>query len=104
MSGSPSHESTVSGYTIRRLCPAYAAGWPRLVERTYGDTYYPPDLYDPATIVRQNEEDKLVSVVALDAAGEVVGHYALERPHLGAVAEASDAMVLPEHRHHHLME
>jgi hypothetical protein len=34
----------------------------------------------------------------------VVGHYALERPQLGAVAESSDALVLPEHRHHHLLE
>src|SRR5262249_47405625 len=44
------------------------------------------------------------SVVALDAAGQVVGHYALERPHLAKIAEASDAIVLPEHRHHHLLE
>jgi hypothetical protein len=33
-----------------------------------------------------------------------VGHYALERPHPVAVAEASDALVRPEHRHQHLME
>jgi hypothetical protein len=36
-------------------------------------------------IVRLNVAEKLVSVVALDSAGEVVGHYALEGPELGAV-------------------
>jgi serine/threonine-protein kinase RsbW len=42
--------------------------------------------------------------VALDVGGRVVGHYALERPGLGAIAEEGEALVLPEHRHHHLME
>src|SRR5262249_16709608 len=31
-------------------------------------------------------------------------HYALERPQLGAVAEASDAIVHIEYRHHHILE
>jgi hypothetical protein len=94
----------VSGYTVRRLTPDDAPGVARLVEAVYGDTYYPRGLYDPGQIVRLNAADLLVSVVALDAGGRVVGHYALERPHPGPVAEASDAIVLPEHRHHHLME
>ena len=34
----------------------------------------------------------------------MIGHYALERPDLGAVAEASDAIVAVEYRHHHLLE
>src|SRR5262249_61028494 len=55
-------------------------------------------------IVHLNEVGQLVSILALDSAGQVVGHYALERPDLIPVAEASDAIVLPEHRHHHLME
>ncbi len=99
-----SPELTVNGYTIRRLGPADATAIVRLVQEIYGDTYYPRDLYDPEQIVHLNEVGKLVSIVALDSAGQVVGHYALERPHLGPVAEASDAIVLPEHRHHHLME
>jgi hypothetical protein len=104
MSGPSSHELTVKGYTIRRLGPGDAVGVARLVTRVYGDTYYPRDLYDPEQIVRLNEAGRLVSIVALDSAGQVVGHYALERPKLSAVAEASAAVVLPEHRHHHLME
>jgi hypothetical protein len=104
MSNPSSNELTVNGHTIRRLCPADAAGVARLVEAVYEDTYYPRDLYDPEQIVRLNDAGKLVSVVALDSAGQVVGHYALERPHLEAIAESSDAIVRPEHRHHHLME
>jgi hypothetical protein len=99
-----SHELTVNGHTIRRLRPADAAGVARLVEAVYEDTYYPRDLYDPEQIVRLNDAGKLVSVVALDSAGQVVGHYALERPHLEPIAESSDAIVRPDHRHHHLME
>jgi hypothetical protein len=94
----------VNGYTIRRLRPGDAVGTARLVELVYGDTYYPRDLYDAGQIVHLNEVGKLVSIVTLDPAGQLVGHYALERQDLGAVAEASDAIVLPEHRHHHLME
>ena len=58
-------------------------GVTRLVEGVYGDTYYPRQLYNPDEIVHLNAADKLVSVVALDAAGEVIGHYALERHDLG---------------------
>jgi hypothetical protein len=84
-------ESTVSEYNILRFCSADAAGVTRLVEGVYGDTYYPRDLYTPEQIVHLNESEKLVSIFALDSALQVIGHYALERPDLGAVAEASDA-------------
>jgi hypothetical protein len=95
---------SLNGYTIRRLGPADAGEVARLVRAIYGDSYYPPDLYDPEQIVHLNEVGRLVSILALDSGGQVVGHYALERPDLAPVAEASDAIVLPEHRHHHLME
>src|SRR5437870_3111581 len=93
----PSHSITVNGYTIRRLGPADAPAVVRIVQAIYGDSYYPRDLYDAERIIHLNETGKLVSIVALDSAGEVVGHYALERPDLAPVAEASDAIVLPEH-------
>jgi hypothetical protein len=99
-----SSESTLGQYSIRRFCSGDAAGVTRLVEGVYGDTYYPRQLYNRDEIVQLNEAEKLVSVVALDSAGEVIGHYALERPDLGAVAEASDAIVATEYRHHHLFE
>ena len=104
MNEANSHESTVSRYTIRRFRSEDAAGVTRLVEGVYGDTYYPRDLYSPEEIVHLNEAEKLVSVVALDSTGQVIGHYVLERPDLGAVAEASDAIVAVGYRHHHLLE
>jgi hypothetical protein len=44
-----------------------------------------------------------VSVVAIHEEAGVVGHYALERPDLGRFAETGEAMVLPEHQHHHVL-
>ena len=104
MNESASGESIVGGYTIRCFRSEDAAGVAQLVKDVYGDSYYPRQLYSPNEIVHLNEAEKLVSIVALDSMGHVVGHYALERPDLGAVAEASDAIVALECRHHHLLE
>jgi hypothetical protein len=54
--------------------------------------------------VHLNATGELVSVVAVDESGAVVGHYALERPGLGPVAEAGQAVVAPAHRGRKLME
>src|SRR5262249_11978427 len=52
-----------------------------------------------------NQTGSLISIVALDSDDEVVGHYALERPDARSeVAESGEAMVLPKHQHHHLLE
>jgi hypothetical protein len=92
-------------YTVRRAGPEDFAGVTDLVRRVYGDTYLiHTEMYHPEQIAQLNVQGRLVSVVAL-AAGTVVGHYALERPHpRGAAAESGEAMVLPEHQHHHLLE
>jgi hypothetical protein len=42
--------------------------------------------------------------VAVDEAGAVVGHLALERPDLGPIAESGQAVVAPAHRGRHLLE
>ncbi len=91
-------------YSVRRLRPADASGVVDCVRAIYGASYVHPELYQADEIVRLNEERRLVSVVALDGLGDVVGHYALERPDLGPLAETGEALVLPEHRHHQLME
>jgi hypothetical protein len=90
--------------TVRRFQPQDAAGVTRLVQAVYGDSYYPPALYDPEQIVALNDSGKLVSILAMDPAADVIGHYALEASACGKVAEASDAIVAIEYRHHHLME
>src|SRR5439155_8591416 len=79
-------------------------GIARVVYRVYGYTYQHEELYYPERTVRLNQEGQLVSVVAVDAGGEVVGHYALERPEAGRVAESGEAVVSPAHRGRKLME
>src|SRR4051812_13131414 len=103
MSETISPEPILEGCGVRRFRPEDANGVPRLVQAVYGDSYYPPVLYDPEQVARLNENGKLVSVVAVNAALDLIGHYALELFPLAAVAEASDAIVAPGYRHHHLM-
>lgn len=92
-------------YTVRRLAPADAAGVVDLIRRVYGRNYsYRPEFYHPDQVVRFNATGQLVSVVALDRAGAVVGHCAIMRPDLGPVAETGVSVVAPEHRAHHLMQ
>jgi hypothetical protein len=91
-------------YSVRRFRPGDAIGVAQCVYRSFAYTYGDADLYYPDRIVHLNETGQLVSVVALDEAGAVVGHLGLERPELGAIAESSDAAVAPAHRHRHLLE
>ena len=91
-------------YTVRRLRPEDAPGVTALTERVYGETYTVPEMYHPEQIVRLNQAEQLISVVALDASGKVVGLLDLDRREHHQVAEATDAMVLPEHQHQHLLE
>ena len=97
-------EAKAQSCTVRRLLPTDAPAVTRLVESVYGDSYYPPAFYDPQEIVQMNERGTMLSILAVNSESEVVGHYGLERQSIGAVAEASDAIVAAEYRHHHLME
>jgi len=93
-------------YTVRRLRADDAQGVVDCVRRVYGDSYIiHTEMYHPEQIVALNESGHLLSIVALDSAHEIVGHYALERPDPTLrAAESGEAMVLPEHQHHHLLE
>jgi hypothetical protein len=93
-----------STYTVRRLTPSDAKEIPALATRVNGRSYIHAEVYHPDRLLELNAKGELVSVVALDKANEVVGHCALERPRLAVVAETGEAMVLPEHRHHHLLD
>ena len=99
-------ETTRTEYLVRRLCADDAQGVTACVRRVYGDSYIiHTELYHPEQIVTLNESGQLVSVVALDSANEIVGHYALERPDQKLrIAESGEAMVIPEHQHQHLLE
>src|SRR5437016_14415296 len=91
-------------YTVRRLTPSDAASIPSLTVKVNGESYIHAEMYHPERLIRLNQSGELVSVVAIDEANEVVGHYALERPNLDRIAESGEAMVLPEHQHHHLLD
>ena len=91
-------------YAVRRFGPEDATQVSQCVYRVYGYTYPNEDLYYPERLVHLNQSGELVSVVALDGEGRVVGYYALERPRLGPVAESGQAVVAPGHRGRRLME
>jgi hypothetical protein len=96
--------SDEASFTVRRLKPSDAPGVVSLVKHVYGATYVHPELYDAEQIIQRNAREEMVSAVAIDVKQRVVGHYALLRPDLGDLAESGEAMVLPEVRHHELME
>jgi predicted N-acetyltransferase YhbS len=98
------NEDLAATYTIRRMTPPDAAAIPELTNRVNGPGYIHAEVYHPERLLRLNESGHLVSIVALHVESDVVGHYALERPDLGPVAETGEAMVLPEHQHHHLLD
>src|SRR5262249_24458274 len=91
-------------YSIRRFRPADAIGVAQCVYRSFGYSYGDADLYYPDRLVHLNETGQLVSLVALDETGAIVGHLGLERPHLGPVAESSRAAGAPAPPHRQLLE
>ena len=93
-----------SEYRVRRLLPEDAQAIPALTEKVNGPDYIHAEVYHPEVLLRMNQSGERVSVVAIHDVAGVVGHYALERPDLGRFAESGEAMVLPEHQHHHLLD
>ena len=89
-------------YVIRRFQPEDAVGIACCVYESYGYTYGFGDLYYPDRIVHLNGTGQLISIVAIDQSGGIVGHLALERSE--RIAESSEAVVSPAHRGRHLLE
>src|SRR5262249_42570152 len=104
MSATTPSEPGTPDYIIRHLRPEDAPGVTALVRRVYGEPYLHEDLYHPEALLRSNQTGQRVSFVALDASGQIVAYYALERPDGGRIAETGEAMVDPHHQHHHLLE
>src|SRR5262249_42955950 len=66
-------------YTIRRFAPCDAAAVGRAFYLTYGYAYDLSAVYSPQRLVELNESGSYLSIVAVAADGEIVGHYALAR-------------------------
>ncbi|MDB2526166.1 hypothetical protein N9X53_05715 [Mariniblastus sp.] len=76
----------------------------RRIYEAYGRSYPNPDLYVPDRIDLLNREGRLHSIICESPNGDVVGHYALERPDLGPIGEAGQAVIDHRHRGHGLMK
>jgi hypothetical protein len=100
----PKMDISERAYTVRRLTPQDAEAIPRITERVNGPAYIHQEVYHPKALIAMNESGERLSVVAIHEEAGVVGHYALERPDLGRFAETGEAMVLPEHQHHHVLD
>src|SRR5579864_7469556 len=97
-------EIVAADYFTRRLTPVDALSIPELTNRVNGPGYIHAEVYHPKQLLKLNESGRLVSIVAVHSRDGVVGHSALERPELEPIAETGEAMVLPEHQHHHLLD
>lgn len=91
-------------YSVRRLLPAEATQVSQLMYRTYGTTYFNADVYYPERIASLNQEQAVISVVAVAADSRVAAHCALERNQQGQVAEIGQAAVDPAHRGRGLLD
>jgi len=90
--------------TIRPMKPGDAVSLSRCVYRCYGYTYANGDLYFPGRVKELLESGLLLSHVALNPEGEVIGHSAIRREHPGdRVGERGQAVVDPRYRGHGLL-
>lgn len=97
-------EAKPANYVLRPIQPDDARSIPELTRRVVGAEYIHEEVYHPKRLLELNASGHLVTVVAVAPDGLLAGQCALERPDLGPIAEIGEAMVLPEHRHHHLLD
>ena len=91
-------------YRIRDYEPGDGLEVARRIYEAYGRSYPNPDLYVPERIDLLNQSGRLHSIVCESPEGDIVGHYALERPELGPIGEAGQAVIDHRHRGHGLMK
>ena len=91
-------------YVIDLFQPGDAAGVGRCFLAVYGHSYVHPDVFSPARLIDENARGEIISMVARDLHGEVVGHLSFRRGPSDIVAESGEAVVLPAHRRHGLLE
>ena len=91
-------------YKIREYRQGDGLEVARRIYEAYGRSYPNQDLYIPERIDALNQEGRLHSIICESPGGEIVGHYALERPELEPIGEAGQAVIDHRHRGHGLMK
>jgi anti-sigma regulatory factor (Ser/Thr protein kinase) len=92
----PFHENEI---TIRLMQPDETVGLARCAYRCYGFTYSTDNFYFPERVREMVETGLMVSVVAVDPQGEIIGHFAVVKDTPGAlVGETGQAIVDPRYR------
>lgn len=91
-------------YTIRRLRSEEAIWVAQCIYQAYGYSYPEDYLYYPERIAHMNETGDMISVVAADETGKLVGHGAIMVHGFGHVAELDHAVVRPANRKYGLLE
>ena len=99
-----SPSSKTGEYRIRDYQQGDGLEVARRIYEAYGRSYPNPDLYVPDRIDLLNREGRLHSIICESPDGDIVGHYALERPNLGPIGEAGQAVIDHRHRGHGLMK
>ncbi len=88
---------------IRRMRPDETLLMSRCMYRCYGYTYPNDEVYDPSRIAALVESGLMISVVAVNGTGEIVGHLSATIAAAGACcAEAGKMVVDPRYRGHGL--
>jgi anti-sigma regulatory factor (Ser/Thr protein kinase)/GNAT superfamily N-acetyltransferase len=95
----PAPASSNMPITIRLMKPDDSVGLAKCVYRCYGYTYANGDVYFPDRVRELLESGLLVSHVALNPDGEVVGHVSIRKEYPDArVGERGQAVVDPRYR------
>ncbi len=88
---------------IRRMRPEETLLLSRCMYRCYGYTYSNGEVYDPTRMAALVESGLMISVVAVNGAGEIVGHVSATLAAAGSLCAEADKMVVdPRYRGHGL--
>ena len=96
--------ATKPDYVIDLPQKADAGAIARCFLEVYGHHYVHSEVFSTRRYWDKVESGELVPAVARDGDGQVIGHVALEREPGARVAERGEAVVLPAHRGHGLLE
>jgi anti-sigma regulatory factor (Ser/Thr protein kinase)/GNAT superfamily N-acetyltransferase len=100
----PAQKDKDIAITLRLMKPDDAVSLARCVYRCYGYTYSNGDVYVPDRMRELLESGLLISHVALNLEGEVIGHSAIRKDYPKArVVERGQAVVDPRYRGHGLL-